>query len=367
VIADISGQQNSGENIMTSPDFNPVSFLEQSLRISSVSGDERAVAEYFVEQMQALGFHSYIDGAGNAVGEAGAGPEIVLLGHIDTVPGVVPVRVEDGKLYGRGSVDAKGPFATFVAAARLIMGGELRARLVLVGAVEEEAASSKGAHYAVDRYAPIACVIGEPSGWDRLTLGYKGRQLIEGRWTQPMSHSAGRDTAVAERAVGFWNAVAAHCAAYNAGKTQLFEQLLPSLRAISSGSDGLNDWAALTIGIRLPPGVDPDALADELVQSSAGGQLHFRGGCPAYRADKNNPLVRAMLKGVRAAGGTPGFLLKTGTSDMNVVGPAWRCPILAYGPGDSSLDHTPDEHVEVAEYLRAIDVLELALRQLASG
>ena len=49
---------------------------------------------------------------------------------------------------------------------------------------------------------------------------------------------------------------------------------------------------------------------------------------------------------------------------MNVVGPAWRCPILAYGPGDSALDHTPDEHVLVDEYLRAIDALELALRSL---
>jgi LysW-gamma-L-lysine carboxypeptidase len=219
----------------------------------------------------------------------------------------------------------------------------------------------------VDRYAPIACVIGEPSGWDRLTLGYKGRLLIEGHWQQPMAHSAGRDIAVAERAVGFWNAVAARCALHNEGKTQLFEQLLPSLRAISSGSDGLSDWAKLTIGIRLPLGIDPDALAEELARLGAGSDLHFRGGCAAYRGEKNTPLVRAMLKGVRAAGGTPGFLLKTGTSDMNVVGPAWRCPILAYGPGDSSLDHTPDEHVEVAEYLRAIDVLELALRQLVSG
>ena len=367
---------------MTQPDFNPVAFLEQRLRIPSLAGQEGDVARFLVEQMQALGFHSYVDDAGNAVGEAGEGPEIVLLGHIDTVPGVVPVRIESrGEtlsplLYGRGAVDAKGPFATFVAAAaRLIAGGAggagggesispLRARLVLIGAVEEEAASSKGAHYVVDRYAPIACVIGEPSGWDRRTLGYKGRLLVEGRWEQPMAHSAGRDVAAAERAVGFWNAVVAHCAAHNEGKSQLFEQLLPSLRAISSGSDGLTDWAALTIGIRLPPGVDPDALADALAQFGSGGQLHFRGGCPAYRGDKNNPLVRALLKGVRAAGGTPGFLLKTGTSDMNVVGPAWRCPILAYGPGDSSLDHTPDEHVEVAEYLRAIDVLELALRQM---
>jgi [amino group carrier protein]-lysine/ornithine hydrolase len=355
---------------MIQPDFNPVAFLEQMLRIPSVSGREGEVARFLVERMQALGFHSYVDGAGNAVGEVGAGPEIVLLGHIDTVPGVVPVRIADGKLYGRGSVDAKGPFAAFVAAAARLLArsregaSSLRARLVLIGAVEEEAASSKGAHYIIDRYAPIACVIGEPSGWDRLTLGYKGRLLVEGRWEQPMAHSAGREIGVAERAVGFWNAVAARSAAHNHGKPQLFEQLLPSLRAISSGSDGLTDWAELTIGIRLPPGVEPDRLARELAEAGAGGQLRFRGGCMAYRGDKNNLLVRAFLKGARVAGATPGFLLKTGTSDMNVVGPAWRCPILAYGPGDSSLDHTPDEHVKVAEYLRAIDVLEAALRQL---
>ncbi len=349
---------------MNQPD--PIALLEGALRIPSTSGDERAVAEYFVAQMRQLGLESYVDAAGNAVGELGAGPAIVLLGHIDTVPGDIPVRVEDGRLYGRGAVDAKGPFATFVAAAaRLARAGELGARLVLVGAVEEEAASSKGAHYIVDKYAPTACIIGEPSGWERLTLGYKGRLLAEGRWEQPMAHTAGREIAVAERAVAFWNAVAAYCAEQNAGKARLFEQTIPSIRTIVSGSDGLTDWAELTVGLRLPPGVQPGALATELAEHAHGGRLAFRGGCEAYQGDKNNPLVRAFLKGVRAAGGTPGFLLKTGTSDMNVVGPVWRCPILAYGPGDSSLDHTPHEHVEVAEYLRAIDVLEVALRALA--
>ena len=37
---------------------------------------------------------------------------------------------------------------------------------------------------------------------------------------------------------------------------------------------------------------------------------------------------------VGAAGGRPRFKLKTDTADMNVVGPAWGCPIVAYGPGD---------------------------------
>jgi [amino group carrier protein]-lysine/ornithine hydrolase len=349
--------------------MDPVELLEGMLRIPSTSTNEAEVAQFLVRAMADLGFESFVDAAGNAVGIAGAGPEIVLLGHIDTVPGVVPVRVEGGMLYGRGAVDAKGPFATFVcAAARLIAEGPPRRRIVLVGAVEEEAASSKGAHYAAGQYRPEACIIGEPSGWDRLTLGYKGRLLVDGRWEQPMAHSAGSTPAVAERAVDFWNAVAAHCAAHNQGRQRLFDQLLPSLRAISSGSDGLADWAALTVGVRLPPDLSPDALADTIAALAGGGaELRFHDLCPAYQGDKNNPLVRALLRGVRAAGGQPGFLLKTGTSDMNVVGPAWGCPILAYGPGDSALDHTPVEHVEVAEYLRAIDVLTIALRELCGG
>ena len=49
---------------------------------------------------------------------------------------------------------------------------------------------------------------------------------------------------------------------------------------------------------------------------------------------------------------------------MNIVGPRWNCPIVAYGPGDSALDHTPDEHINLDEYLRAIDVLTLALETI---
>jgi LysW-gamma-L-lysine carboxypeptidase len=49
---------------------------------------------------------------------------------------------------------------------------------------------------------------------------------------------------------------------------------------------------------------------------------------------------------------------------MNIVGPVWGCPILAYGPGDSALDHTPNECLDLAEYQRAIDVLSRVLSVL---
>jgi LysW-gamma-L-lysine carboxypeptidase len=61
-------------------------------------------------------------------------------------------------------------------------------------------------------------------------------------------------------------------------------------------------------------------------------------------------------------------VLKTGTSDMNVVAPGWPgTAIVAYGPGDSSLDHTPHEHLELGDLYRSIAVLQQALSDLLQG
>lgn len=347
--------------------MDEIEFLTALLRIPSLSGHEGPAAEFLVAQMRGFGWEAFVDESGSAVGHLGdGGPLVVLLGHIDTVPGEVPVRIEGDRLYGRGAVDAKGPFATFVQAARRAqVEGRLRCRLALVGATEEEAASSRGAHHARAQYAPQLCVIGEPSGWDRVTLGYKGRLLLHYRHEQPAAHSAGELRAAPEQMADFWAAVQARCAEHNAGRERLFEQLIPSLRRVASGGDGLADWVEATIGLRLPEGVDPARLADDLADLAAPASLRAEGGCPAFRSPRTTPLAGAFVRAIRAQGGQPGFLHKTGTADMNVVGPAWGCPIVAYGPGDSRLDHTPDEHVEIGEYRRAIAVLADVLAQIA--
>lgn len=347
-------------------DINEVDFLTAMLRIPSLSGQEAEVANFLAAQMRGFGWEAYVDPSGSAIGHLGdTGPLIVLLGHIDTVPGDIPVRIEGDLLYGRGSVDAKGPFATFVMAARRAqLAGNLRCRIALVGATEEEAASSRGAHYAKDQYAPQLCVIGEPSGWDRITLGYKGRLLAHYRYEQDSAHSAGEQRSAPEHMTDFWASVQSLCAKHNLGHTRLFEQMIPSLRRVASGGDGLTDWVEATIGIRLPEGVNPDALADELEAMAMPATLRCEGGCPAFRSPRTTPLVSAFVRSIRKAGGQPGFLHKTGTADMNVVGPAWGCPIVAYGPGDSQLDHTPNEHVSISEYRTAIAVLSDVLSQV---
>jgi len=105
-------------------------------------------------------------------------------------------------------------------------------------------------------------------------------------------------------------------------------------------------------------------------QGDASLELRLRGYEVGVRADRRSPLVRAFLAAIRGVGGprtAPKFGVRTGTCDMNIVWPVWRCPIVAYGPGDSTLDHTPHEHLDLNEYLQAVDTVELALRNLAAA
>src|SRR5437763_1857256 len=82
-------------------------------------------------------------------------------------------------------------------------------------------------------------------------------------------------------------------------------------------------WARLRIGARLPVDLPPAAWyarAEELTLSNSGAELERLGfALPAFQCEKNTPLVRAFLSGIRATGGAPSFVYKTGTADLNIV------------------------------------------------
>ena len=64
-----------------------------------------------------------------------------------------------------------------------------------------------------------------------------------------LAGQAGEERAAPEHLTDFWGAVAAHCGEFNRGRERLFEQLIPSLRRVASGGDGLSDWAEGTLGL----------------------------------------------------------------------------------------------------------------------
>ena len=345
--------------------MDELALLTGLLEIYSPSGQETEAVRYLVEQMQAAGLHAFVDEAGNAIGESGQGEEtVVLLGHIDTVPGFIPVRRAGDRLDGRGSVDAKGPLATFVSAAAAVNGRMGRRRVVVIGAVGEEG-DSRGAHFIKHHYRPALTIIGEPSGWERVTLGYKGSAWFEYRAQRALAHTAARNESACEAAVDYWNRLTAWAQARNQGIERVFEQVSPTLRGMQSSSDGFVESATLRFGVRLPPVMTVADLHKSLGVLANQAEITLIDGIESYRGGKNTPLVRAFLAAIRKAGGAPGFTVKTGTSDMNIVAPLWGTPILAYGPGDSNLDHTPDEHIQISEYQRAIQVLTDVLVALA--
>jgi LysW-gamma-L-lysine carboxypeptidase len=331
----------------------------------SPSGKEEKAVAWLVGRMSALGYtQSLVDEAGNAIGVMGSGSrQVILLGHIDTVPGEIPVRFEDDLLFGRGSVDAKGPLACFVdAVARL--GSPDGWQIIVVGAVEEER-DSLGARFIAPCYQPEFTIVGEPNGWERIALGYKGSAWANLSIRLEQGHTASQQLSACEVAVGYWLSLQSWTESFNADRQRLFDRLLITLRNMDSGEDGFEQWARLRIGARLPLDLAPQAWYDTLSGLTPSAIMEPLGyTVPAYQCEKNTPLVRAFLSSIRSQGGNPSFVYKTGTADLNIVAPVWNCQALVYGPGDSSLDHTPNEHLSLTEYEKSVDILETALRGL---
>ncbi len=346
-------------------DASAVDLLTGLVSVASPSGQESRASQYLAETMLQLGFdHSAVDAAGSAVGirqRPGGDGEykftIVLLGHIDTVTGWIEPRIQGDQFFGRGSVDAKGPLAAMaIAAARARLAPGMR--VVVVGAVEEESASSKGARHAATCFQPDVCVIGEPSGWDAYTIGYKGRLLVDYSLDQDEGHWAGQRVAAGETAIDWWNQMRDLAQEYNRDRPRVFDQLLIALRDFQTSGDGLRDRVDVRVGLRLPLDFDRADFERQVEAILGRAQVRFHAHELAWQSPRTSALATAFGSAIRKRERVPRQKLKTGTSDMNVVGPIWKCPIVAYGPGDSALDHAPDEHISLAEYLKAIDVLQ---------
>ncbi|UWG49119.1 Acetylornithine deacetylase/Succinyl-diaminopimelate desuccinylase or related deacylase [Halanaeroarchaeum sp. HSR-CO] len=324
----------------------------------SVSGGESEAARILVEAFERAGREVWIDEVGNV--RAPADDSVLLTSHIDTVPGEVPVREEDGFLWGRGSVDATGPLAAMAVAA-------VETGVSFVGVVEEETTSRGARHLVETRDAPDAVVNGEPSGWAGIVLGYRGYHAGSYRVEVPSAHTAVDDQNAIERAMDWWDRVEAAVGDETARDATAFERATAKPVGIEGGvtEDGLATEALVDAQFRLPPGTtgtDVESTVDAVTES---GAVAWDEPIPPVMRSPRNAVARALRAGIRAADGEPTHLRKTGTSDMNLFAEAWDVPMATYGPGDSSLDHAPDERLELAEFDRSVAVLTHATAALA--
>ena len=317
------------------------------------------MASVLREEMVVRGFAARGDGVGNILGTIGRGPtHVYLIGHLDTVPGDLPIRLEGRTLFGRGSVDAKGSLGACVEAASGFTNSD-KLTLTVIGCVGEEA-DSRGARRLLRTVSPPDFVIvAEPSGWNAITLGYKGSLPVRYTLEKRQAHRGAPTSTVAEDAIRFCETLYAD----HPDRGVRFNDLSIRLTAFNTSRDAVRERVVVMLDVRTPPDFHFDTFRC-LVQEAAGGaEVEIGAFTPAVIQGKRNRLVRAMLAGIRAQQGKPVFKMKTGTSDMNLF-QSWDVPMIAYGPGNSSLDHTPDERLDLDEYAAAIVSLSQGIRHL---
>src|SRR5512136_2175636 len=192
-----------------------IRLLTNLLGIYSPSGKEGDIANFLAEEMTKLGFQVGIDTIGNVIGVVGEGePTIFLCGHMDTVAGYLPLRIEEGRIYARGAVDAKGPLAAMImAASEVAQEKTFKGEILFASVVEEEATSRGVRHLITQGIEADYAIFGEPSGVENITIGYKGQIQLKIAVKTKTGHSSTTwlyENAL-EKAYDLWKKIRAAC------------------------------------------------------------------------------------------------------------------------------------------------------------
>jgi len=355
-----------------------VSLLTKMLEIYSPSGKEEEISNFLAREMESLGFRVRKDEVGNVIGEIGQGEPVVLLcGHMDTVEGYIPVRVEGNNLYGRGAVDAKASLAAMIVAASSFVKEGFPGKILVVGVVDEEAGGRGIKHLVKGGIYPDYAIFGEPSGVKKIIFGYKGILDLKITCEVPTGHSASPwlfDNAI-EKAMELWRQIRRLHLPEEKLRSRFYSitSCLMGIRA-DNASSVVPSKCDIYFQLRIPPQLTPERVLNEVEERIK----RFRATSPkvsvrveveasdyAFEANRRSLLVRALSWAIRKTTlNYASFSRKTGTGDMNVLGNALKIPVVTYGPGDSRLDHTPNEHVDIQEYLDSIQVYRKTLMKL---
>lgn len=350
-----------------------VSFLRGLLSRYSPSKYERRACTYLKERLAGWGFEAVrIDKVGNVLAEMGkGGPVILLCGHIDTVTGRVPVRIEGDRIFGRGAVDAKGPLAAMALAARDYRGG---GKLLLCAAVGEESDSGGVAHLSSLPRMADAAIFGEPTGLRAAAFAHRGSMSIRVKIRSAGGHSAspwGYKNAVEEGFLIVERIRNSLCRGMDKFSTP--SMAITQMRGGGPGNM-IPDWASMTIDLRFPPPWSIGEMLDrvrEIVEGAASGcaySMEMAEGTESYLAQKDSVVV-VSLRGAIAEALNMRLMLvrKAGSGDMGLVGRNWGIPVITYGPCDPRLSHTSGEYMKLGEIEAASEIYRLTCERIASA
>jgi acetylornithine deacetylase/succinyl-diaminopimelate desuccinylase family protein len=385
--------------------MDPVELLSRLVSIPSVNPEDTAdeaitgearLVEFLAEWLGGRGFQLQYDeqapGRPNLIARRGPAParrRIMLEAHTDTVsvggmtiPPFDP-QVRDGRLYGRGACDTKGPMAAALSAFddetldRLAAAG---IELIFAAAMGEEK-GNHGAQGLVDRRLVAAdeCIVLEPTELG-IVHAHKGALWYRIDVAGVAAHGSNPDQGLS----------AIH------GMMHIANQLKQEVNGRPGGpAHALLGRPTLNIGtiqggraVNIVPDqcgmeVDrrllPDESADDILGYArrALEELRRAGGIvsyeikvikwgPPFHTSAESGLVRRLKEGAANAGvqaptGGVGWYSDAGPLS-GVCG-----EIAVFGPGSIKQAHTRDEYIELDSLRRGVEILRNYLRRSAGG
>ena len=346
--------------------IGPAALLEGLVAIPSVSGAEAGLAAHMMTLLEAEGFAPRRV-CNNVWFELGAaGPRILLVSHLDTVPpcdgwGGDPFipRWSGDRLTGLGANDAKGCVAALVLAARELATGLGGARAVFAFVSGEEV-GGKGIQELLPDLGPLdAAVVGEPTGLEICTAqrGMLVLQCTARGSAAHVAHAHLAENAIHKAARDIQRLVEMTFEPHPAlGETKAQVTMVHGGRARNQ----VPDTCEFYVDFRTTPNLDPAQLTERVAGALESEVALFSNRYLAVATAAGEAVVRAAL----AASGRKAPCGSNTASDWAFLG---HLPAVKAGPGDTHRSHRPDEWMTLAELKAGADFYAALVRGYAQA
>jgi acetylornithine deacetylase len=343
--------------------MDAVSLLQDLVRLPSPSGKEEAVVARLESAFRELGWTPQVRGRNlTAALDGGEGPLLLLNSHTDTVPvgeewtkDPLAANVEAGRIYGRGTNDAKGCLVAMVlGAAAAFKTRAPKGRVLLAATCEEEVMGQGLEKLLPDLPRPDAAVVGEPTGL-KPAVAQKGLIVLEITAAGRSAHAAhGGGVNAVEAAAR--DVLALSGLAFDRSHAALGRPSL-NVTQISGGTrhNVIPDRCKLVVDIRTTPDYSVDEIVARVREKAAGEVFVRSSRLSSVATDPAHAIVKAALA---ANPGAKAYGSPTLSDWVFLKG----VPTVKVGPGDSRRSHTPDEYLEVAELEAGVVYYEKLIR-----
>ncbi|MGE5676910.1 MAG: M20 family metallopeptidase [Pseudomonadota bacterium] len=355
-----------------------------------VKNQETGVAELICDILQKEGIYTetipVIDGRSNVVARlmgTGNGRTLLLTGHTDTVPpydmpgNPYEIRVEDGKMYGRGVLDMKGPLGCMMMAMIAIKrsGIKLAGDIVFAGVIDEEDKSEGTRALLNSGLKADGAIVGEPSEME-ICLGHRGLEWFEFTFHGKAVHGGNQKEGI--------NAILMASKFIERVERDLIPDIEKRVHKIA-GSSSMNyglvkggtqpstvaGECILQIDRRWIPGErfedivkEYQRILDELhkedpkfkgtfkvmdVSLMSDGYIH-----EAMEIEKENPVVTACTKAISGVTGHEAqYTSFKAWTDGGLISSYGKIPTIVVGPGYLESAHSAGEHIEIGALVPA--------------